>query len=61
MMVNPKTYIIRKSRKYLEVLNLSEENHGRLDEAYAKPHDIALPGAIQVKFKELHDDHVNNV
>ena len=43
------------------MLNLSKENHGRLDEADAEPHDIDLPGAFQLKFKELHDDHVNYV
>ena len=60
-MMNPKTCIISKARAYLEMLNLSKENHGQLDEAYAKPHDIDLPGAIQVKVKVLHDDHVDYV
>jgi hypothetical protein len=61
MMVNPKTCIISEARAYLEMLNLSEENHGRLDEADAEPHYVYLPGAIQVKVKVLHDDHVDDV
>ena len=62
-MVKPKTYKISQtlaSNGYLEVLNLSKENHGGLEETDAEPHDIA-PVAIQLKGKVLHQDHVDNV
>jgi hypothetical protein len=63
MMVKPKTYKISQtlaSNGYLEVLNLSKENHGGLEETDAEPHDIA-PVAIYLKVKVLHDDHVDNI
>ena len=61
MMMSPKTYKHINSSWYLEVLNLPEENHGRLNEAYAEPHENGLPEEIQVDAEELHDDHVDNI